>query len=403
VETKRYRNRTNYGGAGMMRVAFVDQSGDHIGGAEHSLALLLGALPADVGAEAIVFGDGAFAQRLRDLGIRPRVIELSPSLATTKRERMGTRGILEVPTSVFALAREIAGLHPDLVYTNTVKAHLLAAPAARLARVRCVAHLRDILEGPARMLIRGVLASCTKQRIAISGAVRDAFALGKTDVIPNPLDLSSYATLPTRAEARRALNLPADGKLVSIIGRINRWKGHDRFVRIAGALRDCTGNGHAAAGNGDAGVHFAIVGAPIFRDADFMDELHAQVQELGLQERVVFVPWLEDPRIAYAATDILCNTSDNEPFGRTLIEAAACSVPAVCFDSGGTAEAVINNETGFVVPAGDETQFTAALRRLLEEPPLLERMSTAAREASQRFDARIHAERVANVLRRTAG
>jgi|SRR5581483_11462205 len=374
----------------MIRVAFVDQSGDQIGGAEHSLALLLGALPADVEAEAIVFGDGAFAQRLRDLGIRPRVIALSESLATTKRERMGTRGIFEAPASVLALRREIAALHPDLVYTNTVKAHLLAAPAARLARVQCVAHLRDILEGSARTLIRSVLATCTRQRIAISGAVRDAFALGKTDVIPNPLDLSSYATLPTRADARRALNLPADGKLVSIIGRINRWKGHDRFVRIAGALRDCND------------VHFAIVGAPIFRDADFLDDLHAQVQELGLQERVSFVPWLEDPRLAYAASDVLCNTSDNEPFGRTLIEAAACSVPAVCFNSGGTAEAVIDGETGFLVSAGDEAQFTAALRRLLKEPDLLERMSTAAREASQRFDARIHAERVANVLRRTA-
>jgi glycosyltransferase involved in cell wall biosynthesis len=370
-----------------VRVAFVDQSGDAIGGAEQSLSLLLGALPSDVQAEAIVFGDGAFAQRLRDLGIRPRVVRVADELVKTKRESMATRGIIEAPASVFALAREIAALRPHLVYTNTVKAHLLAAPAARLARVKCVAHLRDILDGSARALIRTVLAGCTQRRIAISSAVRDSFALKRTDVIPNPLDLSSYGTIPSRAEARRQLGLAEDGKLVALIGRINRWKGHDRFVRIAASLRN------------RAGVHFAIVGSPIFRDADFLDELKELVRTLGLTDQFSFIPWLEDPRVAYAATDVICNCSDNEPFGRTLIEAAACGVPAVCFDSGGTAEAVIDGETGYVVPAGDEAAFERKLRALLDDPSLSRRMAVAAVSASRRFDATTHARRVAAVLR----
>jgi glycosyltransferase involved in cell wall biosynthesis len=370
-----------------MRVAFVNQSGDAVGGAEQSLALLLSALPKDVNAQVIVFGDGAFARRLRELGIEPHVVRVPDSLARTKRERIATRGMLEAPSSILALSRAIAALQPDIVYTNTIKAHLLAGPAARLARVRCIAHLRDILEGAARIVIRTVLAGCTQQRIAISGAVRDAFDLPRTEVIPNPLDLAAYAALPPRTEARRALALPEDGTLVSIVGRINRWKGHDRFVRVAAALRD------------RSDVHFGIVGAPIFRDADFMDDLHAQVQELGLQERVRFVPWLEDPRLAYAASDVVCNLSDKEPFGRTLIEAAACGVPAVCFDSGGTSEAVIDGETGYVVPAGDEARFAAALGRLVDDAALRQRLSNSARVFSLGFDAATHAHRVTNILR----
>jgi len=67
----------------------------------------------------------------------------------------------------------------------------------------------------------------------------------------------------------------------------------------------------------------------MFRDADFADELHALVTDYDLTERVHFVPWLDDPRPAYAALDVNANTSRAEPFGRTIIEAAACGVPTL--------------------------------------------------------------------------
>lgn len=372
-----------------MRVAFVNQSGDQLGGAEQSLALLLASLPESVHPRAILFNDGAFAERLRQLQIEPHIVHLPDALVETKRESFVGRGMVGVPGAVAALARAIAAIAPDVVYTNSVKAHLLATPAARLARVPAIAHLRDILEGPARTLLRTVLGGCTNRRIAISGAVRDTYALSKTAVIPNPLDLASYAQLPSREQARERLGLPKDGPLVTIIGRVNRWKGHDRFIRIAAALRE------------REDLHFAIVGAPIFRDADFMDELRTQVHGSGIEERVHFIPWLDDPRVGYAASDVVANCSDNEPFGRTMIEAAACGVPSVCFDSGGTREAVQDGETGYVVPARDERRFADALRLLVENAPLRMQFAHAARSFAQHFDAATHARRVVDVLRST--
>jgi glycosyltransferase involved in cell wall biosynthesis len=372
-----------------MRVAFVNQSGDELGGAEHSLALLLRSLPDQVHPRAILFNDGAFAQRLRDMGIEPYIIPLPGALTAVKRERFIGRGAIAAPAAVAALARAIATIAPDIVYTNTVKAHLLATPAARVARVPAVAHLRDILEGPARTMLRAVLGGCTRRRVAISGAVRDTYRLPKTAVIPNPLDLHAYATLPSRGAARDRLGLPHEGTLVTIIGRINRWKGHDRFVRVAAALRE------------HPDLRFAIVGAPVFRDEDFAGELHEQVRALALEDRVHFIPWMDDARYAYAATDVIANCSDSEPFGRTLIEAAACGVPAVCFDSGGTSEAVRDGETGYVVPARDETRFTEAVQRLTDDAALRTRFASAGRAFAQNFDASTHARRVTDVLKST--
>lgn len=371
-----------------MRVAFVDQAGDTPGGAQRSLSILLRALPADVQPHAVLFSDGAFAASLREWGIPVSVVPMPAALMATTRERPAD-GALAYPRAVSATARMLREIRADVVHTNTVKAHAVAAPAARMAGKKCVAHLRDILDGRGRTVIRTVLAACSSERIAISRAVRSAFALGATSVIPNPLMLEDYRDLPGRAEARRTLGIPADGTLVSLIGRINRWKGHASLIRIVAALRETD-------------ARFAIVGAPMFRDADFLDELHALVVQEGLTDRVHFVPWLDDVRTAFAATDINVNCSDNEPFGRTIIEAAACGVPSIAFDGGGTADAIVDGRTGWLIPNGDETQFALAVGDYIRNPAACLAAGYAAREFAQTFDAPTHAARVAGVLRRTA-
>jgi glycosyltransferase involved in cell wall biosynthesis len=371
-----------------MRVAFVDQSGDTPGGAQRSLSILLRALPSDVEPHAVLFSDGAFAASLRDFGIPVSIVPMPAALMATTRERPSA-GAAAYPRAVAATARVLRAIGADVVHTNTVKAHAVAAPAARIAGKTCVAHLRDILGGRGRTVIRSVLALCSSERIAISRAVRTAFALESTSVIPNPLMLEEYRDLPGRAEARRALNVPPDGTLVALVGRINRWKGHDRLIRIAAQLRA-------------TGARYAIVGAPMFRDADFSDELHALAARHGLSDRIHFVPWLDDVRTAFAASDINVNCSDDEPFGRTIIEAAACGVPSIAFDGGGTGDAIVDDRTGRLVPRGDEARFALALGDYIGDPAARTAAGAAAREFAQTFDAPTHAARVAGVLRRAA-
>lgn len=371
-----------------MRVAFVDQQGDAAGGAERSLAILLGSLPADIEPHVVLFCDGAYAASLRERNLPVTVVPLPQAFMRTTRERP-VSGVAAVPVAIRAVARALRAVGADVVYTNTIKAHAVALPAARLAGIRGVVHLRDILHGPGRAAVRAVVAACSAERIAISHAVGDALGLSATHVIPNPLQLETYAELPDRAAARAQIGVPDGVALVSLIGRINRWKGHDRFLRAATLVN-----------RND--VHFAIVGAPLFRDADFVAELRAFAERPELAARVHFVPWLDDVRVAYAATDVNANCSDDEPFGRTIIEAAACGVPTVAFAGGGTSEAMIDGATGRLVPAGDEAAFVRALQAFLDDPALRARASAAARAFARGFDAPTHAERVAAVLRRVA-
>ena len=133
-----------------MRVAFVDQAGDTMGGAERSLSILLTALPPDVEPHAVLFGDGAFAEDLRTRGIPVTVVPMPPAFMATTRE-WPADGIVAFPRAVAATARALRTIKPDVVHTNTVKAHAVAAPAARMSGTPVVAHLRDILGGRAKL------------------------------------------------------------------------------------------------------------------------------------------------------------------------------------------------------------------------------------------------------------
>lgn len=372
---------------GRVKVAFIDQTGDTVGGAQESLQLLLKNLPSTIDPTVFFFNDGPLAQRVRDFGLAVQIVEMPRSVSQSTRERPNVRAIVDMIPVVWRFSKQLRRF--DVVHVNTVKAHVVGLVAAKLARVPIVVHLRDILEGRSRRLMRAIYR-LSDGRIAISKAVARAYAVEPTAVVMNPVDLTSYGHLPPRNEARHVLGVPGDGPLVAIIGRINRWKGHDRFLEMAALV----------AKSSDA--HFAIVGEARFRDMDFVDELKSSVVRLGLEERVTFVPWLAQPLFAYAAMDVHCNCSDAEPFGRTIVEAAAAGVPTVCFDTGGAIEAIVPGITGEAVPRDDIVGFARAVLSYLDDEKKYTAASAAAIAWSKEFGVANHVAHVSSVLTATA-
>jgi glycosyltransferase involved in cell wall biosynthesis len=373
-----------------VRVAFVSQTGAQPGGAEESLSLFLQNLPGDVEPLMVFFEDGEFAGRLREFGLPTTIIGVSDKLRSVTRERTSSLSSLALPGAIRAVAKFLASRNVDLVHTNTMKAHVIAGPAARLCGIRSVMHLRDMVPGVGRVAVRAIATTCSRERIAISQALSRWYGMPRTTVVSNPVDLSQYKRVPDRKEARRELGIPNDDlPLIGIVGRINRWKGHDRFLRAAAAV------------NSRLPIRCAIVGEARFRDADFVPELHRLAGELGIAERTTFVPWLKDPRVAYAALDVHCNCSEREPFGRSIVEAAAAGVPTVAFDDGGAADIIHDGEDGRLVSAGDVNAFAEALLALLQDPLSRERTGRQARDRSARFDAPEHARIVSGILRRS--
>jgi glycosyltransferase involved in cell wall biosynthesis len=88
----------------------------------------------------------------------------------------------------------------------------------------------------------------------------------------------------------------------------------------------------------------------------------------------------------YAASDLFALPSYLEGFGLVYVEAAFHGVPSIGADMGGTREAILDGETGLLVPPGDRAALAGAIQRLRDDAVLRRRFGAAARaRARARF------------------
>jgi glycosyltransferase involved in cell wall biosynthesis len=358
-----------------LQVVFIDQVGRIPGGAEQTLATFLRHLPSDIKPVVVLFEDGDFADQLRLTGAQVRIVEAPASISLSTRERSSPSAAFQSGIMILKLANLLIKERAEVVYTNSMKAHIIGSLAARLVGIPTVMHFHDIFEGRPLLVLRLLARLNSKTRIACSRLVANSMNIEQTRVIYSPIEYASYEPVLRKPAARAGLGIKDELPVVALVGRINRWKGHDRFIRIAGLV------------NAIMPARFAIVGAAIFRDTEFVSELVQLTAELGLTERVTFHPWVADVRNIFSAVDINVNCSTREPFGRTVIEAGATGVPSVCFRDSGASEIISDGVTGRLVDAGDEAEFAQAIVELLTNRGMLERIGVAARGAMKRFDA----------------
>ena len=107
-------------------------------------------------------------------------------------------------------------------------------------------------------------------------------------------------------------------------------------------------------------------------------EVHAALQRLGGRVRFVGMPDPDSLKRLYRSADIYVWPAVKEAWGMTLLEAQAAGVPVVAGNGGGVPSVVAHGETGLLAPEGDDAVFSEALRKLLREPDLRERMGSAA-------------------------
>jgi len=84
---------------------------------------------------------------------------------------------------------------------------------------------------------------------------------------------------------------------------------------------------------------------------------------------------------AYASADIFVFPSTTDTFGNVIIEAQASGVPVIVSDSGGPKELVDHNENGLITKSHDVDDFVRAIRTLIADPALRERMGNRARKS----------------------
>ncbi len=246
--------------------------------------------------------------------------------------------------------------YPD-GYAATLLGRWLGVPVTITLRGTEVRHARDpSLAGRLKAALQRA-----DRVFAVSDSLRrEALALGidaaRVQVVGNGVDLDKFQPLP-RAEARAALGLPADAKVLITVGALVERKGFHRVIELLPALRE----------RFPGLVYLAVGGAS--PEGDLSAELRRQVQELGLADAVRFLgPVAPDQlRVPLSAADVFVLATRNEGWANVILEAMACGLPVVATDVGGNAEVVSRPALGTIVPFGDAGALEAALHEALSQ------------------------------------
>jgi glycosyltransferase involved in cell wall biosynthesis len=177
-------------------------------------------------------------------------------------------------------------------------------------------------------------------------------------------------SLPERGRFRRERGIAPEVKLVLFLGRLSQKKSPDllllAFAKLAGEARATTGPQIAFVGPDEGGMKARLV---------------EMAEKLGLRSRVHFCgPLFEEAKwAAYRDADVFVLPSQNENFGNTAAEAAAAGTPVVVTKQCGIAPLLAGRAAMLV--AHDADAIAGAIRRVLSEPELHDRLAAGGREA----------------------
>ena len=123
------------------------------------------------------------------------------------------------------------------------------------------------------------------------------------------------------------------------------------------------------------------------------------VDQLGIADRVTFVPFQRNVDRVYRALDIAVHASSRqEPFGRTIAEAMSTGRPVVVSRGAGAAELFVDGVDALGTPARDPEALAEALQSLILSPHRREELGKAARLAAiEKFSRGRLAEQVSRV------
>lgn len=208
---------------------------------------------------------------------------------------------------------------------------------------------------------------------------RGGWPAERVHVLPNFVAAETAPPL-----ARENFGTPADAPLLLALGRLHVNKAFDVLLSAMAQLPR-------------AWLWLAGSG-PLERD------LKRQAAVLGVTDRVRFLGWRDDLPALAAAADVMVVPSRHEPLGNVVLEAWAQRRPVVAAQSQGPGALIRNEESGLLVPVDDAAALAGAIRRVIEEPGLAERLVAGGWAAFQAdYTEEISVARYRELFERLAG
>lgn len=337
-------------------------------------------------------------------GYTPTLISLSEVTADDKFKKLGIEVILLKDKrtrsfhslfNIYHLYRVLKKIKPDIVHCHGTRPIFIGTVAARIAGIRNIlvtihnSYKLMTYDNNANInyklliiskIIHAIGFSLSRYVIVVSKKLseelEDAFRYfpflwknfsSKIRIVHNGIDIDKFRNSITKDKNN---NL----KVIGTVGRLDPMKGVKNLLLATKELLD---NGYA--------FEVLIVG-----DGRYRNELLKLSETLGINKRVYFLGYKEEPAEFYNMMDIFVLPSLSEGFGLVNLEAMASGIPVITTDVGCASEAVINLANGIIVPPGDVTSLSNAMRFLLDNDDIRLRMGAEGRKTVEsRFTDKI--------------
>ena len=369
---------------------FVHASAD-LYGADIALLQLISGLDRNrFRATVIVPYSGPLVGRLRSIGAEVIVYKNLPVL---RRQYMNLRGLLRLSVSSARSARWLMGFirrrDISVIQSNTLAVLISGGLAARLARRPHVWHVHEILTHPRIVALALATLSSALSTLVVANSQATAAHYRRTRIagstpvktVPNGVDESRIGC-GSGAALRRAVGAGPDDVVFTLIGRINRLKGHSIFLDAAESfVTQCTDN-----------ARFLIVGDSFAGQERLSEAVDGRIEASNkLRGRAIRLPHVADVADVYAASDaIVVPSVEPESFGLVAVEGMAAGLPVIASRIGALPEVVEDQRTGILIDPGRAPSLLAAMKVLSRSPTRRAAMGRAGRE---RYEKRFRVER----------
>lgn len=181
--------------------------------------------------------------------------------------------------------------------------------------------------------------------------VREGLPADRVHHIGNFLDVPARVADAEKRALRERYGIPADAWLVFGLGRLHVNKGFPdllaAFARMPAEIANRP-------------VHLLIAG-----DGPLREELRQQATAAGLNARLHWAGWIDDPTAYFQCADLFVCPSRHEPLGNVILEAWANRVPVISTRTLGAEEIMTDGEDGLLVPLEDPAALAQCMRDAL--------------------------------------
>lgn len=346
-----------------INVLYVIDQLSALGGGERAMIRMIRAHSPRFNSHVLTFREDVHPEAKQQLAVPIHVIPLIQTHSIN-----GLRAALSIRALI--LSERI-----HIVHTFFETSDLFAGVVAKLTGVKVlISSRRDmgILRSRKHQIAYRVVGRLCSKVLTVSEAVRKQ-VLGKDRLNPKKvttlytgIQFQHPQSIISNADIRQRIGIPAGVPIVLSVAHILPWKGHGDLLRVAARVHKQFPE-----------ARFVVAGSA--HDRALFNELLSLRESLGLRDHVLFLGEVDFVNSLYRAASVFCLLSESEGLPNVVLEAMAAGVPVVATNTGGTAEVVVDGETGYLTEVGCPEEAAERVDRLLRSPELTRKMSMVAR------------------------